>query len=424
MAQDISILTRIGDLEAFCRRARAHGSVAIDTEFERERTYKPILQLVQAATVDEAVAIDPLALDDLSPLWDLIADEEIETIFHAAGQDLEIFYDKTHRLPHHLFDTQVAAALLGMGEQPGYGDLVRRVLDIRLKKKERITDWGQRPLKPSQLRYALDDVRYLHPLRDKLAARLKEQGRLEWLREELAYYETIENYELDHRRLWLRVSRHRSLDRQGLAILRELADWRERTAARRNLPRNRVVTDEMLVEIARRRPHHPNELSALRRLHPREIARSGSEIVEAVQIGLQTPRENWPTLPAIPEDDPELNVTADLLAVLLRKLTREARIATSHVATKKELVRLVRYVRDEHAAGRKVEPWQSPHESSSGGEQQKEETRSAMPDDHRLKILTGWRWELAGRCLVRLLSGETTLSIDPKALRVELHEER
>ncbi len=399
MAPEIPTLTRIGDLEAFCRRARESGSLALDTEFERERTYKPILQLIQAATPEEAVVIDPLALDDLSPLWDLIADASVVTILHAAGQDMEIFYDKTHRLPRNLFDTQVAAALVGMGEQPGYGDLVRRVLDVRLKKKERITDWGQRPLKESQLRYALDDVIHLHPLREKLTARLREKGRLDWLKEELAYFETLENYELDHRRLWLRVSRHRSLDRQGLAILRELADWRERTAARRNLPRGRVVSDEMLVEIARRRPRRADELNALRRLHPREIARSGEEIVEAVRIGLQTPRESWPTLPPIPENDPELNVTADLLAVLLRKLTRQAEIATSHVATKKDLVRLVRYLRDQHAAGKTLEP-----------------------GDH-LKILSGWRWELAGRCLVQLLSGETTLSIDPATLRVELHKE-
>ena len=394
MSQDISILTRIGDLEAFCRRAREQQSVAIDTEFERERTYKPVLQLIQAATRDEAVVIDPLALDDLTPLWGLIADPKVETILHAAGQDLEIFYDKTRHLPLGLFDTQVAAALLGMGEQPGYGDLVRRVLDVRLEKKERITDWGQRPLKETQLRYALNDVVYLHPLRDKLVRRLKEKNRLEWLHEELSHYENVENYELDHRRLWLRVSRHRSLDRQKLAILRELADGREKTAARRNLPRGRVVSDEMLVEIARRRPDKVDDLHALRRLHPREIVRSGEELIEAVEKGLACPKKEWPVLPSIPEDDPELNVTADLLAVLLRKLTREAHIATSHVATKKDLVRLVHHVKDKRK------------------------------DDEHLKILGGWRYELAGRCLMRLLSGETTLSIDPEKLRVQLHEEK
>jgi len=388
----MEILTRAGDLSSFCRRVRAAGTLALDTEFERERTYKPILQLVQAATRDEAVIIDPLALPDLDPLWELVADPEVETILHAAGQDMEIFYDKTRTVPRSLFDTQVAGALLGMGEQPGYADLLRRVLDVTLKKHERITDWGRRPLSEAQLNYALDDVVYLHRLRDILAERLEERGRLPWLAEELAHYERVDNYELDHRRLWLRVSRHRSLDRRGLAVLRELADWRERTAARRNIPRNRVVQDEMLVEIARRQPKRPDDLKALRRLHPKEIARSGEEIVAMVAEGLAVPKEDLPVLPRIPEEDPELNVTADLLAVLLRHVARQASIATSYLATKKDLVRLIQHQRN----GNDVEP---------------------------PRILTGWRHDLAGRTLVRLLEGELCLRVDPRSKRVRIEEE-
>jgi len=266
----MQILTRIGDLEAFCHRAREHGSLALDTEFERERTYKPILQLLQAATPEEAVIVDPLALEDLTPLWELVADPEVETILHAAGQDLEIYYDKTRQLPRNLFDTQVAAALVGMGEQPGYADLLRRILKIRLQKHERVTDWGRRPLSDAQLKYALEDVLHLHDLRNYLHTDLEKRGRLTWLSEELSHYESIDNYEVDRRRLWLRVSRHRSLDRRGLAVLRELADWRERTAQRRNIPRQRVVKDEMLVELARRQPKEPDDMRALRHAPQRD----------------------------------------------------------------------------------------------------------------------------------------------------------
>jgi ribonuclease D len=387
----MEILTRPGDLSSFCRRAVRTGSLALDTEFERERTYKPVLQLVQAATREEAVIIDPLALPDLGALWDLVADPSMETILHAAGQDMEIFYEKTRTVPRNLFDTQVAGALLGMGEQPGYADLLRRVLDVRLKKHERITDWGRRPLSDAQLAYALDDVVHLHPLRDVLASRLEERGRRGWLTEELAHYESVDHYEVDHRRLWLRVSRHRSLDRRGLAVLRELADWRERTAARRDIPRNRVVQDEMLVEIARRQPERPEDLKALRRLHPKEIARSGEEIVEAVARGQAVPKNELPVLPRIPEEDPELNVTADLLAVLLRHLARGASIATSYLATKKDLVRLIQHLRN-------------------------------GADDDPPRILAGWRHELAGRTLVRLLEGELCLRVDAATGRVRIEE--
>ena len=242
-SSSINILTRADELVEFCSRVRKHGSLALDTEFERERTYKPILQLVQAATPDEAVIVDPLELRDLTPLWQLVADPKIETILHAASQDLEIYWEQAHELPRNLFDTQVAGALLGMGEQPGYADLLRRVLDVRLKKHERVTDWGRRPLSEGQLRYALDDVAYLHELRDELTRDLEELGRRDWLDEELSYYEDIETFEVDKTRLWMRVSRHRSLRARGLAILRELAAWREDKARTRNIPRGRVIQD-------------------------------------------------------------------------------------------------------------------------------------------------------------------------------------
>jgi ribonuclease D len=321
-----------------------------------------------------------------------VADPAIETILHAASQDLEIFYDKTRTLPHGIFDTQVAAALLGMGEQPGYADLLRRVLDVRVKKQERVTDWSQRPLREAQIQYALNDVIYLHDLRDQLSTRLKRKGRLRWLAQELAHFEELEEYEIDHRRLWRRVSRHRSLDGKGLAVLRELADWRERSAARRNVPRNRVVTDDVLIDLSRRKPKAVEELQVLRRLHSREIQRSGEEILQAVQRGLKTPRTDWPKLPSIREDDPDILLTADLLSVFLRGITRKASIATSYVATKKDLVRFIERVKD--------------GEDSA---------------DH-LPLMKGWRYELAGRHLLAMLEGKVSLSVKAKNRHVQVME--
>jgi len=274
------------ELENFCRESIAAGPLAVDMEFERERTFRAILQLVQLATPTEQVLVDPLAVKDLSPLWERLADPEHLTLFHAGGQDMEIMFDHSERTPARVFDTQIAAALLGMGEQPGYADLVRRVLNVRLKKGERTTDWSRRPLTPAQIEYALDDVRYLHTLHAELSAKLHRRERDQWLDEELEFYSQPSTYRRDPETLWMRVSRHRSLDRRSLGVLRELAIWREETASRRDIPRNRVTPDDVLIDLARRKPTKQEDLAALRRLHPKEAERSGRGIMEAVSRGM------------------------------------------------------------------------------------------------------------------------------------------
>jgi ribonuclease D len=386
------ILTDPSSLAAFCREATAAGSIALDMEFERERTYRPILQLIQIATPSDAVIVDPLALADLSALWEVVGSPDVETILHAAAQDMEIFYDKTGCVPRRLFDTQVAAALLGMGEQPGYADLLRRVLGLRLKKHERITDWGRRPLSPAQLDYALDDVRYLPQLRDRLHADLERMGRLEWLEEELAHFAQLRNYERDPQTLWMRVARHRSLDGRGLAVLRELAIWREEEARRRNVPRGRVVQDDVLVEVARRQPRQEDDLRVLRRLNPREIERSVEVILATVRRALEIPQQDYPVLPPLGEDDPELDVTIDLLSVFVRNRAREAKIAASYLATKRELSDLVAAARHQR-------------------------NRNGTP-----LLLQGWRYELVGRDLLRLMQGQMVLRVDPRTSRVQIIE--
>lgn len=386
----MEVLTRPEQLREFATAARGADPVALDMEFERERTFRPILQLVQVATRDRAVLVDPLAIEDLGPLWDLVADPDVPILFHAGRQDLEIFWHESGgRLPHNLVDTQIAAALLGMGEQIGYADLVRRTLDVNLKKGERTTDWGRRPLSEAQLKYALDDVLYLHRVADILLEELEARGRDQWLREEMAFYGQEGTWERSPEEMWTRISRHRSLSGKNLAVLRELAVWREETAARRNIPRNRVVADDVLVDLARRLPKRVEELGALRRLHPREIERSGDALVAAVQRGLDLPQEEWPRLPKTRQDDADLNLAIDLLTTFVKLRARELEIAASYLGNKKDVTSFA-YA---HKAGR---------------------------DRDRLALGHGWRHELVGRDLERILDGRLHFSVESG--RIEMRE--
>lgn len=378
----MEVLTRREALEEFVAEARKADSVAVDMEFERERTFRPILQLVQAATRERAVLIDPLAIGSLDPFWDLVADPAVPILFHAGRQDLEIFwYESDGRIPANLFDTQIAAALLGMGEQVGYGDLVRRILDVHLKKGERTTDWGRRPLTDAQMQYALDDVLYLHGVSDNLTRQLESRGRLAWLGEEMAFYGDPGTWERTPDELWLRISRHRSLSGKNLSVLRELAGWREEVASTRNIPRNRVVADDVLIDLARRLPTDVSSLSALRRLHPREIERGGQSIIDAVRRGLDRPKEEWPRLPKVRDDDADLNLAIDLLMTFVKLRSRELEIAASYLANKKDISSFA-YA---HKAGR---------------------DRSDLPLGH------GWRHELVGRDLERILDGEVEFAVE------------
>jgi ribonuclease D len=379
----MEVLTRTAQLAEFIDEARSSaGPVALDMEFERERTYRPILQLVQLATRDRAVIVDPLEIQDLGALWDLVADPDVPVLFHAGRQDLEIFWHESGgMIPQNLFDTQIAAALLGMGEQVGYADLVRRLLDVHLKKGERTTDWGRRPLSDAQLQYALDDVLYLHEVGDKLSAMLEERDRTEWLREEMEFYSDRGTWERSADELWTRISRHRSLSGKNLAVLRELAVWREETASRRNIPRNRVVADDVLIDLAKRLPSTEADLGTLRRLHPREIERSGNEILDAIENGLNCPKEDWPRLPKMREDDAELNLAIDLLSTFVKIRGRKIQIATSYLGNKKDVTSFA-YA---HKANR---------------------DRSTLALGH------GWRYELVGRDLERILEGELDFAIE------------
>lgn len=381
------------ELVELCARLRGRTTFGIDMEFQRERTFYARLQLVQLAADDELFLVDPLALPNLAPLWELVCDPAIETVVHAGGQDMEIVYQLAGRVPRNIFDTQIGAALIGIGDQPGYATLIDRFFDVRLSKTETQTDWGRRPLSDAQVAYALDDVRYLAELRRRVGQRLETLGRTSWAVEEMRHYEDAETYVKDPRRLFMRVSRFRSLQRKGLAILRELAAWRESEAIRRDEPRGRIIADEVLVEIARRAPTKTADLSALRGLNPGEVRRSGDGLLAAVRAALALPEAEWPLLAPPRAEDPEVALASDLLEVFLRSRAREAEIAPSYLGTQADLAALVDHVR----GGARVD---------------------ALPDDERPALLSGWRRQLVGDDLVALAEGRVSLHVDPASGRV------
>lgn len=366
-------------LDALVREIRTAGRFALDTEFIREKTYRPRLCLLQVAAGEMCVAVDPFRFEDLSSLAELVLDPGVETIVHAGQQDFEIFYTMTGRCPRGVFDTQVAAALLGFGDSVGYSKLVESVLSVRLGRGEAFTDWARRPLSRRQIGYALDDVRHLHALRDRLGQELEERGRGDWVREEVAALEQEGTYRRDPSTLWRRVSGTRSMGRRELAIVRELAAWREAEAEDADRPRGRIISDGLIVEIARRAPTSTGDLGALRGLHPRQLRRHGERLLECVRKGGECPESELPSPPDRGGRGSQPTGIVDALELVIKIRSEEARVSPGYLATRGELSELLR------ARARGEEP--------------------SVP------LLRGWRLDLVGREVLRFLDGDTRLGV-------------
>ena len=362
-------------MERVARAARAAGRMGLDTEFMREKTYRARLCLVQVAWGDEVALIDAHKGGDVKALADVVADPQVETIVHAGRQDLDILHDRFGTVPGHVFDVQVAAGFLGHGSSLPYGRLVAGVLGVSLVKGESYTDWCRRPLTAAQLSYAEADVRYLLPLADRLQRDLARRGRTEWFRAEMQPLESAESYGNDPREAWRRVPGRGTLSARQAAVLRELAAWREQTAAARDLPRGWLVKDPTLVEIARRRPASLRELKGIRGLNAREADRSADAILAAVAAGAQAPAleqrdEAWPR--EVVARARVLGGPADAIA---RARCDAAGIAVELVVTRGETEALLA----EHFAGRL--------------------------DESRHRVLRGWRRDLVGEHLLALADG-------------------
>jgi len=385
----MSVITDSAELAAFCRRLAQAEFVTVDTEFMRERTYWPVLCLVQLAGPEEAAAIDPLAPGmDLAPLFELMKDERVLKVFHAARQDMEIFVHLTGAVPHPVFDTQVAAMVCGFGDQVGYEQLARKLASAQIDKDSRFTDWQRRPLTDKQIDYALADVTHLRTAYQKIRAMLDRSGRASWIEEEMVVLTNPRTYRVEADEAWERI-KIKGRKPRVMAVLRELAAWREETAQRRDVPRQRVVKDDALAQIAIQQPTSSEELERIR-LVPQGFSRSedGRALVEAVRRGMAIPKDQLPTQEKESgRRDLPPPALVDLLKVLLR-----ARCEAEGVAP-----RLVANMAD-------VE-------------------RFAADEDPENPLRHGWRCELFGKDAERLKRGELALAPQGEGLRlVELHD--
>ena len=336
------IVTSHQALAAACERMAKHPFVTVDTEFHRETTFWPILCLVQLASDDEAIAVDALAPGlDLGPVFELMADARVVKVFHAARQDVEIFWKLAGVVPAPMFDTQVAAMVCGYGEQVSYSELARSVANAHVDKSSRFTDWQRRPLAQAQIDYAIGDVTHLRDIYKTLDEKLTETGRRDWLDDEMKVLTSAETYEQHPERAWERFQT-RARKPRDLAVLMELCAWREAEAQSRDVPRARVLKDDALVEIAHAAPRTPVELGALR-ASPRglERSRAGEEILAAIERGLARDPKTLPKL------DRERRggggaATVELLKVLLRQASEESGVAARMIATVDDLEAIVR----------------------------------------------------------------------------------
>jgi ribonuclease D len=330
----MTLITDQQSLADFCARMHRERFVAMDTEFMRDRTYYPKLCLVQVAGTGEAVAIDPLAPGlDLAPLLAVLADPAVLKVMHAARQDLEIFYH-LGQLPAPFFDTQVAAMVCGFGEEVAYDTLVSKLAGAQLDKSSRFTDWTRRPLSEPQIRYALGDVTHLRVIYDKLGARIEKAGRMGWVAEELQALLDPRLYSQPPEDAWRRL-KLRTRDARFIAIVQALAVWREREAQRRDLPRARIIRDDLLMEVAANRPQSVEELKALERVNLDRDSVAG--VVAAVKGAMALPRS---ALPAVPEPmvlPRGIGPTVDLLRVLLKYRSEESEVAQRLLASTADL---------------------------------------------------------------------------------------
>jgi len=351
----MTLITDTDALAAFCARQSSAEFVAVDTEFMRERTYWPILCVVQVGGPEEGVAIDALAPGiDLAPLLALMADPAVLKVFHAARQDLEIFFQLSGQVPHPVFDTQVAAMVCGFGDSASYETLVRRLAKTGLDKASRFTDWAQRPLTERQIQYALADVVHLRTVYQRLQEMLAKNGRAGWFAEEMAELVDPAVYRSDPAEAWRRFRLRGRADRRFLGVLRAVAAWREAAAQQRDLPRGRIMKDEAVLEIA---AHAPKTIEALARTRSlgRGVAEGklGAEILDAVAAGLADP-DPPPALPGRAEPPPGIGPLIELLRVLLKQRCEDFEVAQKLVASADDLELIAA---DDNAPVRALHGW-------------------------------------------------------------------
>ena len=374
----MEIITTTSALENLCAELARDEFIAVDTEFMREQTFWPILCLIQVAGSAREAVIDPLSPDiDLGPFYALMADEDVTKAFHAARQDVEIIFVRAGTIPKPLFDTQVAAMVCGFGEQVSYEGLVRSLAGAQVDKSSRFTDWSRRPLSDRQLAYALSDVTHLRTIYAKLKVKLGRSGREPWLQEEMAVLTSPATYRSEPKEAWRRI-KFRTRSRRQLAVLAAVTAWREREAQSRDVPRSRVLKDDVLMELAVQAPRSLSDLKELRAL-PRGFSgsRFAEPVLEAIAAALATPESQWPHPgPAVDGRSEGTSATVEVLRLALKIVCESEGIAPRLVASTGDL------------------------EALAGGARE------------GVALLQGWRHIVFGRIALALVRGELAISLE------------
>ena len=374
------------ELEAFVERALSSSVLAIDTEFMREKTYYAKLCLLQMATDDEDVIVDPFAVKNLRVIAPLLEDEGIVKLLHAGRQDLEILLNDVGVLPKPVFDTQVAAALLGHTQQIGYGPLVNAVCGVKIKKADSFTDWSRRPLSESQLTYAAEDVIYLPKVYEKMRRTLESKGRLAWLKDDFEDMARPERYVVDERERFRKLKHVTQLTRRQMAAAREMAAWRELQAQQRDIPRKWVLTDEQIVEACKREPKSIDDLFMVRGMREHLCTRDARAVLALVRSALDASPETWPELERTHRSERNVDAEVSAMLAIVSIRARENDIALPTLASRDDLVSIARG----HTKG--------------------------------VEVLRGWRRELIGNELLAFLNGEVSIRVAEGLLSVERTE--
>lgn len=357
-----------------CERLANQPYLAVDTEFVREKTYYPVLCLIQIASPQTCVCIDPLAIDDLSPLAALLLDNHTTKVFHAARQDLEILQQTLGEIPTPIFDTQIAATLLGLGDQLGYANLVHQFLNVQLAKGHARTDWERRPLSNGQLEYAADDVRYLVTMYPRIVESLTELGRLTWLEDDFTSLTQPQLYQNDPHLQWQRVSGVQKLKGVQLAVLRTLAAWREQQAQQQNKPRKWILSDDLLIAIAMQAPHRAEQLELIRGINPTLLQRHGQTLLNLIAQAKASPKSEWPVLSRRRILNANQDALLDALLAIVKLQAATHQINNTALTSRHDLEALI--------AG-----------------------------DNGIPLLHGWRRGIAGQHVLDFLHGQTHLAV-------------
>lgn len=371
-------------LSDLCARLAGVSWLALDTEFLRERTYFPKFCLLQIAAGDMVACVDPLALESLEPLFDIIYDPAITKVFHSGRQDMEIFYHLRGKLPWPVFDTQIAAPLLGLGEQIGYAGLVAELLGVNLSKAHSRTDWSRRPLSVEQIRYAADDVIYLDQLYQAMLPRLEKLDRLAWLQEDFAELASSALYENPPELAWQRIGGLSQLKSKQLSIIQSLAAWREQTARAQDLPRGWILKDDALFDLARQKPTDIESLLLVRGIDERVVKRHGAAICRLIQEALEKPAQALDAKARTAKKTAEQEAVLDVLAGIVRLRAAQNTLNPNVLSGRKDLEQL-------------------------------------LEGDSRCRLLHGWRKTMVGDELVAVLRGEFRLGIAEGGLVLTSH---